>query len=125
MKTTFPSESWQFQFAVAAERRFVSIRSIRKPLDDKGRQKWAGVFDKINRIDGYDLTEIRNTMQWLFDGDDPFWRTNGCKSAASLRKTNDDGLTKFDQIYSRYQASLGTDTRRTSGIIAAIARQMA
>lgn len=56
--------------------------------------------DKLIRLDGHSLEEIRSVMRWAVKDD--FWQTNAL-SLASLRKKT-DGLTKFQKILSSKEA---------------------
>lgn len=56
--------------------------------------------DKLIRLDGHSLEEIKSVMRWAVKDD--FWQTNAL-SLASLRKKT-DGLTKFQKILSSKEA---------------------
>lgn len=60
-----------------------------KARTPKDLQKWAGEFDKMIRIDGRSIDEIKAVIE--FSQSDSFWKSN-ILSAGKLRE-------KFDQLY--------------------------
>ena len=79
---------------------------------DKG---WYDVVEKIIRLDGREIADIDNTMEWLmytaddYDGSNPqngaFWLDQaGWCSMATLRKKSrgNNELTQFDQMHSAF-----------------------
>jgi len=66
--------------------------------EGKIASEWADTFRLLVEQDGWQREEVAITMQWLFETDN-WWRKNRVvQSAAALRKTDDDGTTKFDKI---------------------------
>lgn len=61
----------------------------------------ADAIDKLVRIDGFDLEqEIRPVLSWA--AKDSFWSTN-VLSLAGLRKKQNNGESKFQNIYASYK----------------------
>ncbi|MFP4527693.1 MAG: DUF4373 domain-containing protein [Candidatus Kapaibacterium sp.] len=60
------------------------------------KAKWADTFDKLIRIDKRSPEEIYAVTEFARK-DERFWKAN-LLSATALRKTNKDGVTKFDTI---------------------------
>ena len=73
----------------------------RAPKPEEALYKKASEqVDKLIRLDGHSLDEIKSAMRWAVTDD--FWQTNAL-SLASLRKKT-DGLTKFQKILSSKEA---------------------
>jgi phage replication O-like protein O len=82
------------------------------PKSDGLEKKSADAVDKLIRIDGFDLDYIRTVIRWALK--DNFW---GDKifSLASLRKKNDDGITKFQNIANKYETQKNSQARPVNG----------
>lgn len=60
--------------------------------------------DKLMRIDGFALADIRAAMRWAVK--DTFWSPNA-RSLAQLRNKGKNGLTKFQSIYAAWKRETG------------------
>ena len=60
--------------------------------------------DKLMRIDGFALADIRSAMRWAVK--DTFWSPNA-RSLAQLRNKGKNGLTKFQSIYAAWKRETG------------------
>jgi len=112
----FDETDWQLQFAGAAEKHLIGSGKLRKQLAEKDRQSWADTFDKLNRIDQYERSEIINTLKWLFSSDTKdakFWRGVIQTFGKRLRQKH-DGQSKFDKIYTLSRNGDGSNETRTT-----------
>lgn len=65
-------------------------------------QKWADVFDKLHRIDGYTQEEIAEVIKWLVAPGSWWMQTGNVRSAMKLRaKARGSEETYFDQFFVR------------------------
>jgi|GEM_PF-3042666 len=86
-------------------------------ITDKLLVEAVDVVDKLIRLDGFTLEEIKESMRWAVK--DEFWSKNA-RSLAKLRqpsKTN--GLTKFQNIREAFLEAPGQDQQGGSGAEAA------
>jgi hypothetical protein len=104
----YKASKWWLDFVKSAELLPPSI--TKKNTDEKLIQEWAGVLDKLNRIDGYDPKIIGQVLNWLKKTKDDsnqggFWIESAkLSSLGSLRKksASDKMFSKFDMILSSY-----------------------
>lgn len=68
-------------------------------------QKWSKDFDLILRKDERSLEDLKNVIDWIFNGDSNssnFWKKN-IASPGALRGTTKNGADKFAEIYSQME----------------------
>jgi hypothetical protein len=78
------------------------LPSFTASLDEHAVLKGAIALDRLTRIEGYDLEDIKVTLRWARKNG--FWSRN-LLSLGSLRKKGDDGMSKYDKI----RASMETE----------------
>jgi len=81
-----------------------------RKFDEQKESYYNGSYDTIDRlirIDDYDLNEIKATLSWAVK--DSFWGPN-ILSLSGLRDKSKNGRTKFENIYSKYEATDKTKT---------------
>jgi hypothetical protein len=74
---------------------------------DKQKTKILDTLDKLIRIDNFGADEIVQVLRWWLTSETDraaWWRENGCKSAATLRKRRDGNPHKFAQMLEQMQA---------------------
>lgn len=68
-------------------------------------QKWSKDFNLILRKDERSLEDLKNVIDWIFNGDSNssnFWKKN-IASPGALRGTTKNGADKFAEIYSQME----------------------
>lgn len=68
-------------------------------------QKWSKDFDLILRKDERSLEDLKNVIDWIFNGNSNssnFWKKN-IASPGALRGTTKNGADKFAEIYSQME----------------------
>jgi len=74
------------------------------PVSKNLLENSSKTVDLLIRKDGFELDYIRKVLWWAIQ-DDSFWAGN-LLSLASLRKKNDDLVTKFQSIANKYDENL-------------------
>lgn len=83
-----------------------SVHGVKAPKINSGLiKKCAEEVDRLVRIDGHPLEQIKDVMRWAVKDD--FWASNAV-SLAALRKKGDDGRTKFQKIMAAKDRSVPT-----------------
>jgi len=73
-------------------------RRLKSERRGKIASEWADVLRKVVNLDGYSRDDVRITLGWLLKTDN-WWKSNRTiQSLGSLRKSDEDGTTKFDKI---------------------------
>jgi predicted phage replisome organizer len=93
IKKSFSQDDKEYKLANYLSKQIA--KRLDKPLQkEETLQKWAAEFEKIVRIDGNDINEIRDVL--AFSQKDDFWKTN-ILSAAKFRKQYLTLLAKMKQ----------------------------
>jgi hypothetical protein len=110
---------WTFDFALAALEHLRELDLLatptRKKIDREGEQRvaaqWADTFRLLKEQDGYERAEIKDTMEWLFDGGNFWVEKQAIRSVPPLRsKTGSGDAYKFDVMFQQAQSeSNGAD----------------
>lgn len=61
------------------------------------------VVEKLIRLDGYSLDDIKGAMRWAVK--DSFWSSNARSLAQLRKKSQSNGLTKFQNIYTAWKGN--------------------
>jgi DNA replication protein DnaD len=83
----------------------IAKRLNKSPKDEKTLQSWSTDFEKMVRLDGLDIIEIRDVL--VFSQKDSFWQSN-ILSASKFRKQYLTLLSKMKGSDKKPQSSLGT-----------------
>jgi len=84
------------EFARSFQNHVAANHGLKAPsITEAFIKKCAEEVDKLVRIDGHSLEQIKSVMRWAIK--DEFWTPN-VMSLAALRKKGDDGRTKFQKI---------------------------
>lgn len=99
--------SFAKKFQDEVSRRFPTLApKVTKALVESG----AETIDKLIRLDGFSLEDIRKVLLWAIS--DEFW-SKQVRSLACLRKVSDNnGLTKFQNIQAKMQDATGPQAQR-------------
>lgn len=82
IKKTFNQDDKEYKLANYLSKQIAKRLDV--PLKDEATlQRWAVEFDRMVRIDGYDIDDIKDVL--VFSQRDPFWQTN-IMSAGKFRK---------------------------------------
>jgi len=110
---------WTFEFAAAAMTHLQELDLLATPTENKIDREgedfvvsqWADTFRLLHEQDGYDQGEIKETMQWLFEGGNFWIEKQAIRSVPPLRsKTKNGDAYKFDVMYQQaHSASDGRD----------------
>jgi len=99
---------WTFDFAAAAMTHFDELDLLATPtekkIDREGEDRviaqWADTFRLLHEQDGYSRQEIRETMEWLFDGTNFWIEKQAIRSVPPLRsRTTNGDAYKFDVMH--------------------------
>lgn len=99
---------WTFEFAVAAMGHLRGMDLMAPPTEQKIDREgegyvaaqWADTFRLLHEQDGYSQQEIRETMEWLFEGGNFWTEQPAIRSVPPLRKKTRSGdARKFDVMY--------------------------
>lgn len=74
ISSAFPPDSDAYKVASYLDRQILKRMPNKKPATEATLQRWAGDFDKLNRIDGYSWEDIKETLGW--SQQDEFWKNN-------------------------------------------------
>ena len=116
----FKDLTWQHKFATRALSRLEQLYgdglhlAIKRRAEDIVRrytliQEWAGVFDKMNRIDGIPQVEIGLFLKWLLDEENWWIRTGNFYSFSNIRISK-HGERKLDKLLHAMSKD-GTDAK--------------
>jgi len=110
---------WTFEFAAAAMTHLQELDLLATPTENKIDREgedfvvsqWADTFRLLHEQDGYDQGEIKETMQWLFEGGNFWIEKQAIRSVPPLRsKTKNGDAYKFDVMYQQaHSTSNGRD----------------
>jgi|BioPla2DNA2_1021312.scaffolds.fasta_scaffold43663_2 hypothetical protein len=82
IKKTFNQDDKEYKLANYLSKQIAKRLDV--PLKDEATlQRWAVEFERMVRIDGYDIDDIKDVL--VFSQRDPFWQTN-IMSAGKFRK---------------------------------------
>jgi hypothetical protein len=84
-----------------------------RPKTKKQRTDWAGLLDKLIRIDGHPPEEILRVINWARD--DPFWSQNFI-SLLKLRLKNKEGIKYYDVFKIKADGQNRQGNQRTQGV---------
>lgn len=84
-----------------------------RPKTKKQREDWAGVLDKLIRIDGHSPEEILRIIRWARR--DPFWSQNFI-SLLKLRLKNKEGIKYYDVFKIKADGQNRQGNQRTQGV---------
>lgn len=107
---------WTFEFAAAAMTHLQELDLLATPtekkIDREGEDRvvaeWADTFRLLHEQDDYSQQEIKQTMEWLFEGGNFWIEKQAIRSVPPLRaKTKNGDAYKFDVMYQ--QAHSDTD----------------
>jgi hypothetical protein len=73
-------------------------------ITDAATRKSEDTVNKLIRLDGFSLDDIKAAMRWAVKDD--FWSANA-RSLAQLRKPGRNGLSKFQSIYAAWRKETG------------------
>lgn len=86
---------------------------IKNKVDSENREDYftfgVKVLDKLMRIDGYTIREVRVTLNLAVR--DEFWSANLLSLSDRLRSRDKDGLHKFDKIYEKMKRASGSGSK--------------
>jgi hypothetical protein len=111
---------WTFDFAAAALEHLRGFDLLstptKKKIDRQGEDhviaEWADTFRLLKEQDDYSRDEIRETMEWLFQGGNFWVDEQAIRSVPPLRsKTRSGDAYKFDVMYQQ-ATSGGTEHGR-------------
>ena len=71
---------------------------------DKQVEDGYHIIEKLMRLDGYALTDIKDALQWGVQDD--FWSSN-IITLTGLRKKSKNGATKFSNMYTKFESQNG------------------
>lgn len=74
-----------------------------KPHNSHNQNEWLDQLDKLNRIDGFDWDEIKNTIIWARQND--FWKANFLSIAKVRLRSAKNGETKFSNMNEQFKRS--------------------
>lgn len=63
------------------------------------------VVDKLIRLDGFTLEQVRNSLRWAVKDD--FWSKNVLSLASLRKKSRNNDLTKMQNIYASWERNAG------------------
>lgn len=90
---------------IKAVKDFCKFQAIRHPKIykniDKQIEDGYDIIEKLIRLDGYALNDIKDALQWGCQ--DEFWSSN-IITLTGLRKKSKNGATKFANLYTKYGA---------------------
>lgn len=101
-KKVFEESSIEYQLSKELYQYVLEAKPKTKEPD---LQKWSKDFDLILRKDERSLEDLKNVIDWIFNGDSNssnFWKKN-IASPGALRGTTKNGADKFAEIYSQME----------------------
>lgn len=104
----FDDDSWQLRGARWTMDRLEKLDALhpsvlRTKSREQALQSWADVLDKLHRIDGYALEDIKGTLIWLLRDDNWWIETRNFGSLDGVRASK-RGARKFDTLYAKWKA---------------------
>ena len=120
----YPSGDWRWVAAEWSLRHMADADMLnshyRKRLESerpgKIASEWADELRKIVELDGYCRDDVRISLAWLF-GTENWWKDNRTiQGLGSLRKTDDEGTTKFDKILQSALADYEQQQQQTTDV---------
>ena len=101
-KKVFEESSIEYQLS---EKLYQYVLEAKPKTKEPDLQKWSKDFDLILRKDERSLEDLKNVIDWIFNGDSNssnFWKKN-IASPGALRGTTKNGADKFAEIYSQME----------------------
>ncbi|WP_321404537.1 helix-turn-helix domain-containing protein [Maridesulfovibrio sp.] len=85
------------------------VHGVKAPkVTDSLLRKGEDVIDKLIRLDGFTLDQVRNSLRWAVKDD--FWAKNVLSLASLRKKSKNNDLTKMQNIFASWERNAGQGT---------------